>query len=353
MKLNIFANRVTLKEMAIFTRQLAVLIEARLPILKSLDIIAKQIENIFFKNIIISVADKVKSGKTLAESVSAYPSVFDMFFISMVKVGETAGILDSTLLRLAIHFEKSNSLRRKLLQAMMYPIVILVVSIGAVIFLILVIVPTFAELFREFGSQLPSSTRAILAVSNIFTSYWYFIVFVVIGVYFSFNRYIKTQNGKENKDKFLLRIPLVGNLIKKNNIALFSRTIGILIGNGVQLIDALKTTKTMLKNTQFKKIIEQLIISVSKGESISKNLQKSELFPIMVSQMVSVGEETGELDKMFIKIAEFYEEELDTTIEGLSSIVEPIIIVSLGLIVGIILISMYMPMFELLNVIQQ
>ena len=345
------SSGVKTKDLAIFTRQFATMINAGLPLVQCLDILSQQVENAAFKTVIGSVMHDVESGSTLAEAMRRHPKVFDKLFTNMVEAGEAGGVLDDILLRLATYIEKAEALKRKVKSAMTYPMVVLIVAVVATSFMLLFIIPTFAKIFTEFGGDLPLPTKIVLGLSDFLRSYWYILVGVIIGAVVAFRRYVATEGGRRTVDRLKLRLPILGDVLRKGAIARFTRTLGTLISSGVPILDGLEITA----QTSGNKIIEEAIMytrgSIREGETIAAPLKESKVFPPMVVQMIGVGEETGALDEMLNKIATFYDDEVNTAVDTLTSVIEPLMIVVMGLIVGGMVVAMYMPMFKLVSVV--
>jgi type IV pilus assembly protein PilC len=345
------ASGVKIKEMAVFTRQFATMINAGLPLVQCLNILSEQSENPAFKAIIAAVMNDVESGSTLAEALRKHPKVFDKLFTNMVQAGEAGGVLDDILLRLASYIEKAEALRRKVKSAMTYPVVVACVAIGATTFMLLFIIPTFAKIFTEFGGDLPLPTKIVMMASSFLRGAWYILVGIVIVMVVLYRRYIATENGRRTVDKTMLSVPIFGDVLRKGAIARFTRTLGTLISSGVPILDGLEITAQTAGN----KIIEEAIMatrgSIREGETIASPLRQSKVFPPMVVQMIGIGEETGALDEMLNKIAAFYDDEVNTAVDTLTSVIEPIMIVVMGLLVGGMVVAMYMPMFKLVSVV--
>jgi len=342
---------VKIKELAVFTRQFATMINAGLPLVQCLDILSQQTENPTFKAVIASVMNEVESGSTLAEGLRKHPKVFDKLFTNMVQAGEAGGVLDDILLRLASYIEKAEALRRKVKSAMTYPVVVACVAIGATTFMLLFIIPTFAKIFLEFGGDLPLPTKIVMMLSAFLRGAWYILVGIIIAMVFLYRRYVASESGRRTVDKTMLRIPIFGDVLRKGAIARFTRTLGTLISSGVPILDGLEITA----QTSGNKIIEEAIMatrgSIREGETIAGPLRQSKVFPPMVVQMIGIGEETGALDEMLNKIAAFYDDEVNTAVDTLTSVIEPIMIVVMGLLVGGMVVAMYMPMFKLVSVV--
>ncbi len=345
------SSGVKTKELAVFTRQFATMINSGLPLVQCLDILSQQQESAAFKAIITNVMHDVESGSTLAEALRRHPKVFDKLFTNMVEAGEAGGVLDDILLRLATYIEKAEALRRKVKSAMTYPLVVFTVAIGATVFMLLFIIPTFAKIFTEFGGDLPLPTKIVMGMSDFLRNAWYILIGAIIGLVIVYRRYVATEGGRRSMDRFKLRIPVLGEVLRKGSIARFTRTLGTLISSGVPILDGLEITA----QTSGNKIIEDAILatrgSIREGETIAAPLKEAKVFPPMVVQMIGVGEETGALDDMLNKIAAFYDDEVNTAVDTMTSIIEPIMIVAMGLIVGGMVVAMYMPMFKLVSVV--
>lgn len=339
------------REVVVFTRQFATMVNAGLPLVQCLDILSKQAESLAFRQVIADVMHDVEAGSTLAEALNRRPTVFDNLYVNMVDAGEAGGILDDILGRLAGYLEAAEALRRKVKSAMTYPTVVLVVAVGATTFMLLFIIPTFARIFSDFGGDLPMPTKIVMALSNFLKGFWWALLGGLAGIVFAIKRYHKTPKGRLHIDKFLLTMPILGPILRKAAIARFTRTLGTMISSGVPILTALDITARTAGN----KVIERAIIatkgSIGEGETIAAPLKESGAFPPMVVQMIAVGEETGALDKMLDKIANFYDEEVSVAVDTLTSIIEPIMIVVMGLLVGGMVVAMYLPMFKLINVV--
>ena len=339
------------RDLVIFTRQFATMVNAGLPLVQCLDILSKQSESPIFRSVIGSVMHDVEAGSTLAESLGRRPTVYDNLFVNMVDAGEAGGILDEILSRLATYLEKAEALKRKVKSALTYPAVILSVAVGATVFMLLFIIPTFARIFADFGGELPAPTRIVMDLSNLVKGYWWAMGGAVVALITGVKRYYKTAAGRLQIDRLLLRFPILGEVLRKASIARFTRTLGTMISSGVPILTALDITARTAGN----KVIELAIIatkgSIGEGETIAAPLKQSGVFPPMVVQMIAVGEETGALDKMLDKIATFYDEEVNVAVETLTSVIEPVMMVVMGVLVGGMVIAMYLPMFKLINVV--
>jgi type IV pilus assembly protein PilC len=342
---------VSTKDLAVFTRQFATMINSGLPLVQCLDILSKQAEKDNFRRIIANTMRDVESGSTLADALGRNPVVFGDLYVNMVEAGEAGGVLDVILGRLATYLEKMNNLKRKVKSAMAYPAVVFVVTIAATTFMLVFIIPTFAQLYSDFGGELPGPTRFVLGLSHFVTSKWWLMLAVVFGLAFGLKKYHDTKEGKKNIDRFLLKIPVLGTVLLKSSIARFTRTLGTLVSSGVPILEGLEITGKAAGNAVVKEAVMRTRSSISSGQTIAGPLRESEIFPPMVVQMIAVGEETGALDEMLSKIADFYDDEVDSAVDTMTSVIEPVMIVLMGGIVGGMLISMYLPMFKLVSVI--
>ena len=332
-----------------FTRQFATMIGAGLPMVQCLEILSRQMESAELRRVIGEVKESVQAGTTLAEALSRHKKVFDDLYVNMVDAGEIGGALDTILVRLAIYREKADTLARKVKGAMIYPAVVMTVAIAVTFIMLTYIVPIFAKMFTGLGAELPAPTQFVLSLSaflrsNILTGLGLLIALIIFYKYYS-----KTSNGRLNIDRVKLKLPLLGDLIRKSAIARFSRTLSTLISSGVSILDALDITARTSGNRVIHDAIKKSILSIAEGETITQPLKESKVFPPMVVQMISVGEKTGGLDEMLSKIADFYDEEVDAAVAALTSVIEPVIIVFMGIVIGGILIAMYLPMFDIIG----
>ena len=346
-----FGDGVKQKDIVIFTRQLGTMIDAGLPIVQCLDILAEQADNKNFRKIVRQLKEDVESGSTFTESLKKHPKIFDDLFINMIAAGEVGGILDTILQRLSEYLEKSMKLKAKIKGAMIYPVTIVTVAVGVTGVLLIWVIPVFSELFSSFGQDLPAPTQFVINLSNFTIAYFPYIVAVFIGIVISIRQIYKTENGRLRIDQMTLQFPVFGELLRKSAIARFTRTLSTLVSSGVPILDALLITA----KTSGNKIVERAILatraSISEGNTIAEPLTQSKVFPPMVCQMISVGESTGALDTMLQKIAEFYEDEVDNMVANLTTLMEPMVILFLGVIIGGLVISMYLPIFKLGSVI--
>jgi type IV pilus assembly protein PilC len=338
-------------DLAIFTRQFATMINAGLPIVQCLDTLSKQVSKDRFREAIQQVTRDVETGSTLAEALGRHKSIFSDLYVSMVEAGESGGILDVILQRLSIFLEKLDALKRKVKTAMVYPSVVLAVAVLATVFMLVFIIPTFAKMFSDFGGTLPLPTRIVMTLSALLRSRWYVMVGLVAAAVFAFKRYRTTERGRLKLDTLLLRVPAVGDILRKAAVARFTRTLGTLISSGVPILDGLSITARTAGNMVVHNAIMQTRVSIREGQTIAEPLRASGVFPPMVVQMIAIGEETGALDEMLEKIADFYEQEVDSAVDALTSIIEPVMIVVMGGMVGGMVVAMYLPIFRMVNVI--
>jgi type IV pilus assembly protein PilC len=339
--------KVKTSDKVIFSRQFATMINAGVPIVQSLNILRQQSESKKLKETVSDVAKQVEGGSTLAAALASHPDVFNAIYVNMVKAGELGGILDQVLDRLATQQEKDAAIVSKVKSAMIYPGVITTATVAAFFFLMTVIVPGLASIFDSLGSSLPIYTRVLLAVSKFMVHSWYIIIAAVVFGGIAFQRWHKTKKGKRTVDMIALRLPILGPILVKVNVARFSRTFGSLMASGISVLDAITATKSALGNTMYQEDLEAMAMKVKNGRPMSEQIRDSKHFPAIVGQMLAVGEETGQLDSILIKLAEFYESEVDTVVAGITSIIEPILIIVLGGMVGFIVISVFGPISNL------
>ncbi len=337
------------KNLAIFTRQFSVMIDAGLPLVQCLEILGKQEPHKGFADVILKTRAEVESGAGLADAMRNFPKAFDNLFTNMVAAGEAGGILDTILKRLATYIEKNVKLKAHVQSAMIYPVAVIVIAAVVVGVILWKVIPTFAQMFSSLGAQLPLPTRVVIWLSNSLVSYFP-VIFVALGaITFAVRSYYMTDTGKRNIDRLMLQLPVLGMILRKVAVARFCRTLSTLLSSGVPILDGLEITAKTAGN----KIIEEAVMttraSIERGETVSAPLAATKVFPSMVTQMINVGEATGALDMMLGKIADFYEEEVDTAVAGLLTLIEPIMIAFLGVIVGGIVISMYLPIFDLVS----
>ena len=345
------ASVASTKDLAIFTRQFATMISAGLPLVQCLDILAKQSSKPSFGRVIADVTREVESGSTLSDALGKHKTVFDDLFRNMVAAGEAGGVLDEILMRLATYIEKADALKRKIQSAMVYPAVVLTVALGATAFMLIFIIPTFAKMFSDFGGELPLPTQIVLWMSDGLTRFWWLGLLAIGFGIFMLQRTYSTDSGRRTIDSMMLKLPVLGDVLLKGSVARFTRTLGTLIASGVPILSGLEITARTAGNKVIAEAIMTARTSIREGETVSAPLKASGVFPPMVVQMISVGEQTGALDEMLTKIAVFYEAEVDTAVDTLTSIIEPVMIVIMGGIVGGMVSAMYLPMFKLITVV--
>jgi type IV pilus assembly protein PilC len=346
-------KKVKPKSLQVFSRQLATMIEAGVSVVAALVVLEDQIDDKYLKQVVVEVRSDVETGVILSRALARHPKVFSRLFVAMVAAGESSGTLDTVLDRVAIQIESETKIKRRVKGAMVYPAVVLAFASLVLTFMLLFIVPVFQSVFSSLGGQLPTPTKIVIAASNILRAWWFVIFPLVGGVIYSLRRFKNTEAGRQRWDAFTLRIPMkIGEVVQKIALARFSRTLSTLVTAGVDIITALEITGGTAGNYVIEKSLINTRERVHEGVPLSKPLQDDPIFPAMVSQMVKIGEETGELDKMLGKIADFYEDEVDASIQSLTSIIEPILMIGVGLMVGTIVISMYLPMFKLLTLIK-
>jgi type IV pilus assembly protein PilC len=342
-------KKVSPKNLAVFTRQFSVMIDAGLPLVQCLDILGTQEEDRNFAAVILQTRSDVESGASLADAMRKHPKTFDSLFTNMVAAGEAGGILDTILKRLATYIEKAVKLAGQVKSAMIYPVAVIVIAGLVVTAILWKVIPTFAQLFSSLGADLPVPTQIVIGLSNNLVKYFPFIIVALVGGSFGFNRYYATDGGRHVIDRITLKLPVLGDIMRKIAVARFCRTLSTLISSGVPILDGLEITARTSGNAIVEDAIMATRKSIERGETISAPLKETKVFPAMVTQMISVGEATGALDTMLAKIADFYEEEVDTAVAGLLTLLEPIMIAFLGLIVGGIVIAMYLPIFDLIS----
>ena len=348
LKLSFGAPKITDKDIVIFTRQLATMIDAGLPLVQCLEILGSQTENKGLSKVITQVRSDVESGATFADALKKHPKAFDTLYVNMVAAGEAGGILDTILGRLASYMEKFARIKKQIKSAMIYPSVILFVAVTVVAILMIFVVPMLANMFAEMGGTLPAPTRIVIWLSN-FLSGWggLSMALSAVGIFVGIQQWRKTENGLRMTDRIAMNIPVVGMLIRKVAVAKFTRTMGTLLTSGVPILEGL----IIVAKTAGNKVIEEAIMmtrqSVSEGKTLAEPLSKSKVFPAMVNQMIAVGEATGALDNMLNKIADFYDEEVDTAVAALTSMLEPLLMIFLGTTVGFVIVAMYMPIFQM------
>ena len=347
-----FGGKVKDKEMAIFTRQFSTMIDAGLPLVQCLNILAEQSESKTLRSVTGQVARHVEAGSTLADALRRHPRTFDDLFTNLVEVGEAGGILDVVLQRLAAYIEKAAALKRKVKAAMVYPCAIIGVALLVVIFMLTFVIPTFAQMFKDLGADLPLPTKIVMLLSDFVRSYILLIIAGMIGAVMALRSYYRTEGGRATIDALMLKLPVFGTLVRKVAVARFTRTLGTLVQSGVPILDGLRITARTAGNKVVERAVLQCRAAVTEGKTLADPLRTSGVFPPMVTQMISVGEQTGALDAMLSKIADFYDDEVDTAVSTLTSLLEPIMIVFLGVVVGGLVVAMYLPIFKLVTLVK-
>jgi type IV pilus assembly protein PilC len=342
-------RKVPPKNLAIFTRQFSVMIDAGLPLVQCLDILGKQEPHKHFAAAILKVREDVEAGAALADAMKKHPKTFDALYSNMIAAGEAGGILDTILKRLAVYIEKAVKLKGEVKSAMIYPIAVIVIAALVVGAILWKVIPTFASLFAGLGAQLPMPTRVVIAASNGLVAYGWILIVALGVIGYAFTTYYATENGRRVVDAIFLKMPILGGILRKVAVARFCRTLSTLLASGVPILDGLDITARTAGNAIIEAAILKVRTGIERGETISGPLKETNVFPSMVVQMINVGETTGALDAMLSKIADFYEEEVDTAVAGLLTLMEPVMIAFLGVVVGGIVIAMYMPIFDLIS----
>lgn len=346
-EITLFESGPKAKDVVIFTRQFATMISAGLPLVQCLSILGNSVDNKSFARILLDIKSKVETGETFADALRKHPKVFDQLFTNMIEAGEVGGILDKILERLADYMEKAMALKARVKSAMVYPAIIMTVAIAVVIFLLVFVIPMFGKMFEGAGAALPWPTQVVLNASDFVIGYWYVVFLIPPALIGTFIYIRKTDKGLEVTDRLFIKLPVLGVLIQKVAVAKFTRTMGTLIASGVPIIEGLNITA----KTAGQKVIEGAVLSIiddiKQGKGLAEPLKEQGVFPSMVVQMIEVGEQTGALDAMMNKIADFYDQEVDTAVEGLTSMLEPMLMVFLGVVVGFVVIAMYMPIFKM------
>jgi len=344
-------KKIKIDDLVIFSRQLATMVDAGIPLVGALDILGEQMENKTFSAVIIEIRNDVETGSSLSEALGKHKKVFSQLFVNMVKAGESSGMLDEILDRLAVYLEKTSSLQRKIKSALVYPAVVSSMALGITLLLMLKVIPVFKGIFEGFGSQLPKPTQILINISDGMQKYFVLCVIAVVAIIVLFVRYINTEKGRLHFDTLLLHIPVFGVLFTKVAVSKFTRTLSTLIKSGVPILAALDIVGKTSGNKLVEKAIDSVRANVREGESVAEPLARSKIFPSMVTRMVSVGEQTGQLEKMLSKIADFYDEQVDAAVTSLTSMMEPFIIAFLGIVIGSIVICMFLPIFKITSVV--
>ncbi len=338
---------VTQKDIILFCRQFSTMIDAGLPIIQCMDILHAQQENATFKKMLKNIKEQVESGSTLADSLKKYPKQFDDLFVNMIAAGEAGGILDTILRRLSAYMEKAARLKSQVKGAMTYPIVTMIIAVAVVAIILVFVIPVFQEMFADMGGALPGPTLLVVAMSEFVKSKIHWIIIGIVLFIFAFKKYYKTENGRKVVDATMLKLPVLGLLIRKVAVAKFTRTMGTMLSSGVAILEALDIVAKTSGNKSIERALYTVKSGITEGRTMADPLAESGVFPAMVCQMISVGESTGALDAMLQKIADFYEEEVDQAVENLTSLIEPFMLVFLGVVIGGLVIAMYLPVFKM------
>ncbi|MBW7863179.1 MAG: type II secretion system inner membrane protein GspF [Candidatus Hydrogenedens sp.] len=343
----LYFGGVKTKELVVMTRQLSTLIDAGLPLLRSLNVLIMQLKPCKLRDILREISSDIQSGSTFAEGLAKHPKQFDRLFVNMVRAGEVGGMLETVLQRLAIFMERREALKRRVKGALIYPIAVLLIASGIVSFLLLKVVPVFADIFTEFGGELPAPTKFLMAAGDFMVYKWWMLVCILCWSIIGIKLAMRSKQVKRVFDRVILKVPLIGDLITKVSVARFARTLGTLITSGVPILQALKITRETISNEVIQNAVDMVHESIKEGDTIAAPLDKSRAFPAMVVNMIDVGEETGSLDAMLMKVADIYDAEVETAVEAMLSLLEPVIIIVLGGIIGFIVIALYLPIFSL------
>ncbi len=343
-------KKIKIDELIIFSRQLATMVNAGIPLVTALDILAEQIEHVFFKEVVSKIRDDVETGSSLSEALGKHKNIFSTLFVNMVRAGESSGMLDEILDRVSTYLEKTSTLQKKIKSALMYPLVVTVMALGITTFLMIKVVPVFSEIYSGFGAELPLPTQVMLNISAFMRKYFYVAIGIFVMFYVFINRYVKTEKGKVTLDTLKLKLPVFGTLIRKVAVGKFTRTLSTLVRSGVPILSSLEIVSKTADNRVVEMAVNKVRENVKEGEPIAVPLARSGVFPPMVVRMISVGEQTGELEKMLGKIADFYDEQVDTAVNGLTSLIEPLIIAFLGIVIGSIVIAMFLPILRISEV---
>lgn len=344
-------KKVKIDDLVIFSRQLATMVDAGIPLVGALDILGDQIENKTFGEIISKIRNDVETGSSLSDAIAKHKKVFSALFVNMVRAGESSGMLDEILDRLALYLEKTSSLQKKITSALIYPAVVTGMAVGITLLLLLKVIPIFKDIFSGFGATLPKPTMVLIFISDSLQKYFPAIFVITAIVVFMIARYVKTDKGRLRYDSLLLKLPIFGTLLTKVAVSKFTRTLSTLIKSGVPILNSLEIVGKTAGNRAVEMAVETVRNNVREGESIAEPLARSKIFPSMVVRMVSVGEQSGELEKMLSKVADFYDEQVDAAVSGLTSLIEPLIIAFLGIVIGTIVICMFLPIFKLTQVV--
>lgn len=344
------SKKVKADEIVIFSRQLATMVEAGIPIMQGIDALQEQVTHPTFKRVLISIRDDIQHGNSLSAAFAKHPSVFDTLYVNMIKVGETGGVLSKILDRISSYLEKTLRLKRKVHSALIYPIVVVCMAVIITVILLVKVVPTFAGIYASFNRELPAMTQMLIAISDILRHYLLFLVGGVIVIAVGLKQWHKTPQGALIIDRSVLRLPIFGDLLRKVAISRFSRTLATLTQSGVPILESLEIVGKTIGNRLLELVVEDVKTSVREGESLATPLGKSGVFPPMVTRMIGIGEKSGQMEKMLLKIAEFYDDQVDAAVDGLTSIIEPLIIGFLGIVIGFIVIALFLPIITITQI---
>jgi type IV pilus assembly protein PilC len=347
-----WGGRVKSKDLAVFSRQFATMINSGLSLLRALNILAEQTDNSKLAATVDDVRAEIEKGSSLSAALSKHPKVFKRLYVAMIRAGEIGGVLDSVLMRLAENLEKEVALKQKIKSAMTYPTVVFTMVLFILAGMLIFVVPTFKNLYKDLGGVLPMPTRVLIGASDMAKKFWYVVVAMIIGGAVGIRRWVHTDKGRGVWDAMKLKMPVFGGLVHKTAVSRFARTLSVLMKSGVPILQSLEIVGETVNNTVLSKAVADVSSSVKEGESIARPLERHAVFPPMVVQMISVGEETGALDTMLSKIADFYDQEVEATVEALTSLIEPLLIAVMGVAVGGMVVALYMPMFNIINLIK-
>jgi len=342
-----FGKTIKTDELVIFTRQLATMVEAGIPLVNVLDILAEQIDKPYFKGVVTKIRNDIEAGSSFSEALSKEKNIFSTLFVNMAKAGEASGTLDEILDRVAAYIEKTNNLQKKIKSAMIYPCVVIMMAVAVTLLLLIKVIPVFKDIYSGFGANLPGPTLVLIAVSDFLRQNFFYGAVIGFLIFFLLSRYVKTEGGRFVFDRLKLRLPVFGPLIQKVAISKFTRTFSTLVKSGVPILQVLDIVGATSGNVVVQKAVEQVKSNVRDGENIAEPLSRSGIFPPMVVRMIGVGEKSGQLEKMLTKISEFYDTQVDTTVSGMTSLIEPLIIAFLGIVIGSIVICMFLPIFKI------
>jgi len=338
---------VSSKDILVFTRQFSVMIDAGLPLVQALEIIGTQADNLAFRKVLLAVKARVESGSTFADALAEHPKVFDELFVQLVRAGEIGGILDTILNRLGAYIEKNEKLKRRVKGALVYPSIVLVVAVGVTVVLLAFVTPTFEKMFKDFGGAMPAPTQFLIDLSHGLRRNWYWFLGVPVAIVVAFRAVLQNKRGREAFDATILKAPIFGSLVRKVAVARFTRTLSTMLSSGVPILDALEIVARAAGNTTIEAAILHVRAKISEGKNIAQPLAETKVFPAMVVQMIGVGEATGAMDQMLNKIADFYDDEVDVAVGALTSMLEPLMMVFIGGMVGGFMVAMYLPIFSI------